>query len=130
MSEEELYYEEDLNVQSNFEWNEHGVCVNEKLCTFKCIKKFTAQVKWAKNTNNRWVYGLTFNGLNQGWSEPVLNHSNGYDTEDEAYFASVNRLVYLIGNNNDHCKYDGILRMLCDELPTESNETTNQLTLF
>jgi len=36
-------------------------------------------------------------------------------------------LVYLIGNNNDHCKYDGILRMLCDELP---NENTNQLTLF
>jgi hypothetical protein len=127
MIEEELYYEEDLNVQSDFEWNEHGVCVNEKLCTFKCIKKFTAQVKWAKNMNNRWVYGLTFSGMNQGWSEPVLNHSNGYDTEDEAYFEGVNRLVYLIGNNNDHCKYDGILRMLCDELP---NETTNQLTLF
>lgn len=126
---EDFELEDDEIIDSSqrvFEWNQHGVCENEKLMTFKCLRKFEAQVKWAKNRNNRWVYGLSFIGQNQGWSEPVLDHSSGYATEDEAYNASVNRLVYLISNNNDHCKYDAILRMLSDELPNDDN----QLTLF
>lgn len=114
--------------QRVFEWNEHGVCLNSKLMTFKCIGKFMAQIHWARNDNNRWVYGVSFDGYNQGWGEPVLNHSHGYDTEDEAYYSGVERLVYLIGNNNDLRKYDNILRMLKDELPND--EPTNQLTLF
>jgi len=127
MTQEDFDQEEFIEKGERvFEWNQHGVCENEKLMTFKCSRKYTAQVKWAKNRNNRWVYGLSFIGQNQGWSEPVLDHSSGYATEDEAYNASVNRLLYLIGNNNDHCKYDSILRMLSDELPNDDN----QLTLF
>lgn len=114
--------------QRVFEWNEHGVCENEKLMTFKCTKKYSAQIGWAMNDNNRWVYGLSFIGQNQGWGEPVLNHSYGYSTENEAYYAGIERLVYLIGNNNDLRNYDNILKMLKDELP--NNEQTNQLTLF
>lgn len=128
---EDLYFDPEEFIEDGqrvFEWNEHGVCLNPKLMTFKCIAKFMAQIKWACNDNNRWVYGLSFTGFQQGWSEPVLNHSHGYDTEDEAYNKCLERLVYLIGNNNDLRKYDNIMKMLKDELPND--EPTNQLTLF
>jgi len=125
MMEEEFDQEEFIEKGERvFEWNEHGVCENEKLMTFKCSRKYTAQVRWAKNRNNLWVYGMSFNGYNQGCSEPVIDDSNGYATEDEAYNASVNRLIDFISNNNYHCKYDAILRMLSDELPNDDNKLT------
>ena len=131
MSEEELYYDEDEVVDNEYDYNEHGVCINPKGRYLKCMSKFLARVEIAPTENGHWTYGLLFQGLNQGWKEPVLWHSTDQYTQQEAYNAGCERMIYLISNNNDHKKYDAILQMVRDEMkPTESTETTNQLTLF
>jgi len=121
-------FEEDLDIQSDFEWNENGVCINPKGRYLKCLSKFVARVKIAPTQNGHWTYGLTFHGDKQGWSEPVLWHSSDEYTEKEAHNAGCERMIYLISNNNDHKKYNSILQMVKDEM--KPSESINQLTLF
>jgi hypothetical protein len=112
-----------------FIYNEHGVCENEILTTYKCVYKYEASIGVAIVECGKWSYCIRFQGHQQGWSEPLLNHAqyNVYNTQEEAFEAGLNRLLSQIKHNNDFRKYDRIIQMLEEEL---CPVVESQLSLF
>ena len=114
---------------SQFTFNEHGVCENPILKTFKCIKGYEAQVSTAIVRRGLWSYAIRFQGREQGWSQPLLYHAEHcvYPTKDEAFNAGLELLLHQVKQNNDFKKYDRIIQMMQDEL---CPVVENQLSLF
>lgn len=112
-----------------FYYNSHNVCENPNTMTYKCLKKYTATINTAIVDNGQWSYSISFVGLNQGWSQPLIGHAqyNVFDTEQEAFDAGLKLLVDQITANNDLKKYDAILEMLRSDL---FDKTNLQLSLF
>jgi hypothetical protein len=114
---------------SQFIYNEHGVCENPILYTYKCIKFYEAQVNVAIVQNGNWSYSIRFQGKEQGWSQPLLYHAKHcvYETKNEAFNAGLELLLHQVKQNNDAKKYDRIVQILQDEF---CPVVENQLTLF
>lgn len=114
---------------SQFIYNEHGVCENPILKTFKCSKGYEAQVNTAIVESGLWSYSINFKGQDQGWSQPLIYHAQYcvYKTKDEAFNAGLELLLHQVKQNNDAKKYDRIVQMLQDEL---CPVVENQLSLF
>lgn len=114
---------------SQFMYNEHGVCENPILKTYKCIKGYEAQVETAIVQDNLWGYGVRFNGFEEGWSH-TFNHyredNDLYKTKDEAVRAGIELLIFQIKKRNNQ-RYDRVVHILQDEL---CPVVENQLTLF
>ncbi len=114
---------------SQFIYNEHGVCLNPILKTFKCSKGYEAQVNVAIVQNGNWSYSISFKGKEQGWSQPLIYHAEHcvYETKSEAFDAGLELLLHQVKQNNDAKKYDRIVQILQDEI---CPVVENQLTLF
>ena len=114
---------------SQFIYNEHGVCENPILKTYKCRKGYEAQVNTAIVQRGLWSYAIRFQGREQGWSQPLIYHAehNVYTTKDEAFNVGLELLLHQVKQNNDLKKYDDIIQMLQDEL---CPVVENQLSLF
>ena len=114
---------------NQFIFNEHGVCENPILYTYKCIKGYEAQVNVAIVQNGNWSYSISFKGQDQGWSQPLIYHAKHcvYETKSEAFQVGLELLLNQVKQNNDLKKYDRIIQMLQDEL---CPVVENQLSLF
>jgi len=114
---------------NQFIFNEHGVCENPILYTYKCIKGYEAQVNVAIVQNGNWSYSISFKGQDQGWSQPLIYHAKHcvYETKSEAFQVGLELLLHQVKQNNDAKKYDRIIQMLQDEL---CPVVENQLSLF
>jgi hypothetical protein len=114
---------------SQFIYNEHGVCENPILKTYKCSKGYEAQVNTAIVQRGLWSYSISFKGQEQGWSQPLLYHAEHcvYETKSEAFQVGLELLLNQVKQNNDAKKYDRIVQILQDEL---CPVVENQLTLF
>jgi hypothetical protein len=114
---------------SQFTFNEHGVCENPILKTYKCSKGYEAQVNTAIVESGLWSYSISFKGQDQGWSQPLIYHAEYcvYETKSEAFNAGLELLLHQVRQNNDAKKYDRIIQILQDEL---CPVVENQLSLF
>ena len=114
---------------NQFVYNEHGVCENPILKTFKCIKGYEAQINVAIVQNDMWSYSIAFKGQEQGWSQPLIYHAkhNVFITKDEAYNAGVELLLKQVTDNDYKNRYKAVIEMLQNELNPIAE---NQLSLF
>ena len=114
---------------SEFIYNEHGVCENPILKTFKCIKGYEAQVQTAIVQRGLWSYAIRFQGGEQGWSQPLIYHAEHcvYETKSQAFYAGLELLLHQVKQNNDLKKYNRIIEIMQDEL---CPVIENQLSLF
>lgn len=112
-----------------FIFNKYGVCENPIRKSFKCVKGYEAVVNVAIIQKKKWSYSISFTGKNQGWSQPLIFHAvhNAYETQKEAYLEGVNLLLRQIEHNNDFKNYDGVIKILRNELEPIREY---QLTLF
>jgi hypothetical protein len=103
---------------NEFIYNEHGVCENAILQTYKCLKGYEAQVGVAIVENGLWSYEIRFNGHEQGWGYPLIYHAKHcvYKTKDEAFNAGLELLLSQIKHNNDFKRYDRLINILQNEL--------------
>ena len=114
---------------SQFIYNEHGVCENPILKTYKCINGYEAQVLTSIVQDELWSYGVRFNGFEEGWSHTFNQYSEDndlYKTKVEAVDAGIELLVKQLKQRNNK-RYYRIVQILQDEL---CPVVENQLSLF
>lgn len=115
---------------SQFIFNEHGVCENPILKTYKCIKGYEAQVETAIVQDELWGYGVRFNGMSEGWSHTFNQFrpdNDLYKTKDEAFEGGLELLIKQLQQRNGEQRYNRIIQILQDEL---CPVVENQLSLF
>lgn len=129
MSEEELYYDDEV-VDNDYEFNEHGICLNPTWNTFKCSKKYTAVIKLAQCDNGKWIYGWDFQGKDQGFSTGCSLHepdSRKFDTKKLCLQYAIIQMVKTLEGRGE--LYQPLINVLLSCI-NEPIETTKQLTLF
>jgi hypothetical protein len=129
MTQEDFDQEEFIERSERvFEWNEHGVCENEKLITFKCSKKYSVGISIAKGPNQLWSWGISFNGNSEGFAFGCWLQNCKFETEDECFEYALNDAIRRIQARMDSEQYTRIINLLISELTIVP--VSNQLTLF
>jgi hypothetical protein len=129
MSEEELYYEEE-ELDSVYQFNEHGICLNPTWNTFKCSKKYTSVIKLAQCPDGKWIYGWDFQGKDQGFSTGCSLHepdSRKFDTKKLCLQFGISQMVIALQGRGDI--YQSLINIL-ESCINEPSQPTKQLTLF
>ena len=108
-----------------FYWNEHGGCENPKITTYKCINKYSLELRTARTPNKLWIYSLSFRGKDEGHSSLPSLKNTIFNSEFEAKQKALKESIEIINWRNTPVRYTRLLNMLEKEL-----QSTPQLTLF
>jgi hypothetical protein len=127
---EEEDFEEEI-IDSVYEWNEHGVCVNPTWHTFKCSKKYTAVIKLAQCPDSKWVYGWDFQGTDEGfccgcWMDEPDNRK--FETKKLCLQYAIRQMVIKLQGRDK--LYQPLINILESSITELISVPTNQLTLF
>lgn len=127
---EEEDFEEEV-IDSVYEWNEHGMCINPTWHTFKCSKKYMAVIKLAQCPDSKWVYGYNFQGISEGFSSGCwLGEINNpkFETKKLCLQYAINQMAIKLQGRDK--LYQPLINILKSSITEWISVPTNQLTLF